>query len=88
MNAEEEIDRMISFMKDMDIGAMQDAVQRGVRKTLAGHPRTADVSLFVEEHPDMCTYIIGYAAAAMGGEMYRTMMQWLLEEKKRLEEEE
>ena len=36
----------------------------------------------------MCTYIIGYAAAAMGGEMYRTMMQWLEEEKKRLEEEE
>ena len=35
----------------------------------------------------MCTYIIGYAAAAMGGEMYRIMMQWLMEEKERLEEE-
>ena len=88
MNAGEEIDRMTSFMKGMDIDAMQDAVQRGVRKTLAGHPRTSDVSLFVEEHPEICTYIIRYAAAAMGGEMYRTMMQWLMEEKERSEESE
>ena len=36
----------------------------------------------------MCTYIIRYAAAAMGGEMYRTMMQWLMEEKERSEESE
>ena len=45
------------------------------------------MSLFVEEHPEICTQIIGYAAAAMGGEMYRTMMQWLMEEKERSEEE-
>ena len=36
----------------------------------------------------MCTYIIKYAAASMGGEMYRTMMEWLMEEKERSEEEE
>lgn len=36
----------------------------------------------------MCTYIIRYAAAAMSGEMYRTMMQWLMEEKERSEESE
>ena len=88
MNAGEEVDRMIAFMKGMDIKAMQDVVQRGVRSNMAGHPRTADASLFIEEHPEMCTYIIGYAAAAMGGEMYRTMMQWRMEEKERLEEEE
>ena len=88
MNAGEEVDRMIAFMKGMDVGAMQDAVQRGIREVLAGHPKTAYVSLFVEEHPEICTQVIGYTAAAMGGEMYRTMMQWLMEEKERLEEEE
>ena len=87
-NSVDEIDRMIDFMKGMDIKAMQDVVQRGVRSNMAGHPRTADASLFIEEHSEMCTYIIGYAAAAMGGEMYRTMMQWLMEEKKRSEESE
>ena len=88
MTDKDEVDRMISFMKDMDIDAMQDTVQRGIREVLAGHPRTAYVSLFVEEHPEICTQLIGYAAAAMGGEMYRTMMQWLMEEKKRSEEKE
>ena len=88
MNAGEEIDRMIDFMKGMDIKAMQDTVQRGVRSNMAGHPRTADASLFIEEHPEMCTYIIGYAAAAMGGEMYRTLMDWLMSEKERSEESE
>ncbi len=86
MNAGEEIDKMISFMKGMDIKAMQDVVQRGVRSNMAGHPRTADANLFIEEHSEMCTYIIGYAAAAMGGEMYRTMMQWLMNEKEKMEE--
>ena len=88
VDSADEIDRMIDFMKDMDISAMQDVVQRGVCSNMAGHPRTADASLFIEEHPEMCTYIIGYAAAAMGGEMYRTLMDWLMEEKERLEEEE
>ena len=36
----------------------------------------------------MCTQVIGYAAAAMGGEMYATMMKWLMEEKWRLKGEE
>ena len=88
MNSVDEIDRMIDFMKGMDIKAMQDVIQRGVRSNMAGHPRTADASLFIEEHPEMCTYIIGYAAAAMGGEMYRTLMDWLMSEKERSEESE
>lgn len=88
MTDKDEVDRMISFMKGMDIKAMQDVVQRGVRSNMAGHPRTADASLFIEEHSEMCTYIIGYAAAAMGGEMYRTLMDWLMSEKERLEESE
>lgn len=87
-NSVDEIDRMIDFMKGMDIKAMQDVVQRGVRSNMAGHPRTADASLFIEEHSEMCTYIIGYAAAAMGGEMYRTLMDWLMSEKERSEGEE
>ena len=88
MNAGEEVDRMITFMKGMDIKAMQDVVQRGVRSNMAGHPRTADASLFIEEHPEICTQVIGYAAAAMGGEMYGTMMKWLMDEKWRLKGEE